>query len=218
MDTLNKQQPTGASPVTTVEVVMPAAFKNHAPDMSATALALAIQVGEKHPQIVRAVTELGKSLAVVGEKYYQVLHTLRHAKLQKKEATALLLGLGLTKGRASELNKLSSCSDEVWAKYSAKAIGFRAALALENGEVPPGEPGEGEDASEKEAPKPREKHKIHTLPKPVSKALAEALLPWLARDSTLPRPNKSDKRTEYGFTIEADGRTLYIQIFADKAD
>lgn len=207
-----------ASPDTSAQVIqLPDAFKSHDPKMSPVALALAVEVGKKHPAIVASVVELRSAITQAGEKYYTVLHALRSAKLQKKEATAVLLGLGLTKGRASELNKLSACSDEVWAKYSSKAVGFRAALALENGETD-GESSPGGTGEETEAPAKRKKHKIHSVPKPLQSYLIEFGNKWLDKDSTLPDATKSGKRTEYGFTVESNGKTLYFSIFADKAD
>jgi len=205
---------TGASPVTTapVTLVVPSAFQAHDPSLKGVALTLAINTGAKHPEIVKAAEEFKLAVGLTGEKYYHLLHALRHAKLQKKEATALLLGLGFNKGRASELNKLSSCKEEVWKKYSQKSISFRAALALENGK-PEGDKEQGN----KDKPK-KSKAKIHSLPKPLQTALAEVMMPWLDKDTTLPKATKSDKRTEYGFTLEKDGRTLYFSIFADMAD
>lgn len=205
----------GSSPAPSapVALVVPVAFEAHDPSLKGVALTLAIQTGEKHPEIVQAAVEFKASVGIAGEKYYHLLHALRHAKLQKKEATALLLGLGFNKGRASELNKLSTCKQEVWDKYSGKAISFRAALALEDGK-----PVKGPDSGNEGSKPTKKKNKIHTLPKPVQSALVGALEPWLAKDSTLPAPTKSGQRTEYGFTYEANGRTLYLQIFADLAD
>lgn len=215
MEKKNNSQ-TGASPVTPVAVVLPTAFESHDPSLKGAGLQLAIQVGTRHPEIVQSVVELKASIAQAGEKYYHVLHALRAAQLPKKEATALLLGLGFSKSRASELNKLSSVKDEVWAKYSEKSIGFKAALALENGGS--SAVGTSHSGNEGDAPTPRKKNKIHSLPKPVSAAIMEAVTPWLAKDSTLPKPMKSGKRSEYGFTVEQNGLTLYFQIFADAAE
>lgn len=195
----NTNKAATAAPTAPVEIVVPAAFKNTS--LKGASLTLAINTGVKHPEIVQAVTELAGAMQAAGEKYYHVLHTLRAAKLQKKEATALLLGLGLTKGRASELNKLSSAKEEVWKKYSEKTVGFRAALALENGKSSPvGTPG-----------KKRVVAKIHSVPKDIQTMIAESVKGWV-------KPNKDGKRTEYGFTVEQDGITLYFQIFADKKD
>jgi len=138
-------------------------------------------------------------------------------ELPKKEQNVLLYGLGFYKNRVYELAKVASAKDEIWAKYSEKTVGFKAALALENGSGEGDGEGDGEGTAGATTKK-RQKAKIHSLPKPVAEALTDALKPWLAKDSTLPKPNKSDKRTEYGFTYEANGRTLYVQIFADKAD
>lgn len=215
MATKTNDSKAGSSPAPTanVTVIVPTAFEAHDPSLKGAGLTLAIQTGEKHPEIVQAAIEFKASVGLAGEKYYHLLHALRNAKLQKKEATALLLGLGFNKGRASELNKLSTCKQEVWDKYSGKAISFRAALALEDGK-----PVKGPDSGNEGDKPSKKKAKIHALPKPVQAALVTALEPWLAKDSTLPAPTKSGNRTEYGFTYEANGRTLYLQIFADLAD
>lgn len=209
------QQKAASQAAPLAPVIVPEAFASHDPSLKGATLALAISVGAQHPAIVQAAIDFKQAYGQAGERYYTLLHTLRTAKLQKKEATAVLLGLGFNKGRASELNKLASAKDEVWAKYSAKGISFRAALALENG----GNKGDNETPGEKSVtPVKREKAKIHPLPKPMANAFSEAALLWLDKDSTLPKPNKSGKRTEYGLTVESNGVTLYFQIFADKAD
>jgi len=171
---------------------------------------MAIQLGTQHPQIVKAVTNLTTAMEQAQGRYYQVLHALRAAKLQKKENTALLLGLGFHKSRVSQLCAMASVSDDVWAKYSAKTIGFRAALELENGG--------GDDTPEVEVVDPeaengrkRARAKIYPVPKGIQTALAAAVEHW-------EKPNKGGNRTEYGLTVERDGITLYFQIFADKAD
>lgn len=209
--------PETAPTASELTIELPNAFKQHDPSLKGATLQLALQTGAKHPEIVQSVVEFRSAIATAGEKYYHILHALRAAKLPKKEATALLLGLGFNKARASELNRVSAIKDEVWQKYSEKSIGFKAALGY--GEAESDESSDvGTTGDGTAEPSKRTKAKIHSLPKPVAKALHEAMLPWLDKDSTLPRPNKSDKRTEYGFTIEKDGRTLYFQIFADKAD
>lgn len=192
------------------ELVVPVAFQAHDPSLKGASLTLAINVGAKHPEIVQAVTELRIAFNVAGEKYYHVLHALRNAKLPKKEATALLLGLGFTKGRASELNKLSACKEEVWKQYSEKSIGFRAALALEDGKVPTGE--QSDSGNEGDAPAGKKaKKKIASVPKDVQAGLVAAVQNWT-------RPLKGGARTEYGFTYEKDGVTYYFQIFTDSKE
>lgn len=210
MDT--KQQSNTASALV---VELPDAFKQHDPSLKGATLQLAVMVGSKHPQIVQAAVELRAAITAAGEKYYHIVHALRAAKLPKKEASALLYGLGFNKNRVHELNKVSSLPEEVWKKYSEKTVGFKAALAIEAGAE---EEGEGEGTAVGTAKK-RTKTKIHPLPKPLRDAITEAVAPWLAKvRDHLPDPTKGGKRTEYGFTYEANGKTLYFQIFADNVD
>jgi len=206
------KQNSPASPKVELVAVVPTAFEKHNPkDINGTRLQMAIAVGAKNPLIVSAVEGFRDKMGEAGKAYYNVVKALREAKLPKKEATLLLLGLGLAKSRASELNKLSTVKEEVWAKYHEGTIGFRAALQLEEGKVPPGKQEDGSGKTRKE------KAKIHTLPKPLQPMLVELGTVWLAKDSTLPKAMKSGNRTEYGFTYEANGQTLYFGIFADKA-
>jgi len=134
----------------------------------------------------------------------------------------LLLSLGLSKSRGSELNKISTAPDAVWNKYSTGQLGYKATFQLMTSSAGGTAAAQGEGEEEGEADeKPTKKRnvaKIHPLPKPIQKALAAAVEPWLAKNSRLPQPMKSDARTEYGFTYEANGKTLYFTIFADKAD
>lgn len=195
-DKTNSQ--TGESLANTV--VPPAAFEHHA-NLKPKALQQAIKLGEKHPEIVRAASDLRSAYHEAGTKYLNLATQLRVAKLPKKEGTLLLLGLGLTKGRTSEILSLSAVGDDVWNQYTANTVGFRAALQLENGKkVPPGEP-----------KKPREVAKVHKLPKEVASALADLL-------AKANLPMKNGKRTEYGFTYENKTAKsfVYVSLFADK--
>jgi len=216
MDKKSNDSKAGSSPAPTaaVAIVLPPAFEAHDPSLQGASLALAIQVGEKNPKIVNAAHEFKVAVGTTGEKYLKLLHALREAKLQKKEATALLLGLGFNKGRASELNKLSTAKQEVWDQYAAKGISFRAALALEDGKEPKGT---GSDSGNEGGPaKKKEKTKIHPAPKWIQLSLADVAAAWLEKEggSIL----KAGARTEYGFTYEAHNRTLYFQVFADRKE
>jgi len=190
--------------------VLPKEYESHDPSLKPATLSLAVIVGQKNPAIVEAAVAFRQVFAEAGTKYLNLATALRTAKLPKKEGTALLRALGLTKGRASELLSLSAVSDEVWAKYTANTIGFRAALQLENGpskenpaEVPPGEhPAEsgGEDSGE-EGPQPTKKLVFHELPQSVKDAINDAVAIWA-------NPVKNKKPTDYAFVL-VSGKTAF---------
>jgi len=199
----------GASPAP-LAVVLPTAFEQHDPSMKPMALQMAIQIGEKNPAIVTAAQELRTAYAATGGKYITLAKALREAKLLRKEGTLLLLGLGLTKGRASELLDLSAVGDATWAKYISAEIGFRAALKLENGpEVPPGEQSdEGETDATSGDKKKKKKVKIHDLTEQNKKA-AHAFL------TSFDRPLKNGKKTEWAYAVVIDGTKFYMALTAD---
>jgi len=211
--TLNQTAPESQSPTTAPvlsPVVVPPAFKDHDKSLSDVGLAYAIELGKKHPEIVNAVVEMKDALGKAGEKFFSVASALRSAKLVGKEASMLLYGLGFSKQRVSDMKALSSVSDEVWTKYSASQIGFRAALALEagptggtEGESEGGVEGDGDEQKPKKA-----KHKVHAMPKDAAQ--------YLNGLATLKLSMKGGQRTEYGHTVELpDGKFYYVSIFAD---
>jgi len=159
----------------------------------------ACTLGQKNPAVVMAVTDLKESLGRAGEKYFLVVCALRDAKLVGKEATLLLLALGFSKQKASDLKKASNMSDAVWAKYSAKAVGFRAALELEDG------------AKRKGNTKAKAKAKVYPFSKPVQDALAAVFTPAWHAEHYVDR-----NRTEYAGTIEIAGvGYVYLSAFVD---
>jgi len=203
--------PTAATPAVPA-LVIPPAFQSHTPGMSDVALAFAIELGEKHPTIVAAGVEFKDAYGRAGEKFYGFASALRAAKLLKKEATTLLLGLGLSKSRASEVIKVSSVSDELWAKYSAQSIGFKATLKLANG-TPEGEDSGGDGASSDGGTKPakpvKPALKIHDVSHAVKKALVEAAIVFSNN-----RPLKKGEKTEYAYAHVVDGVSYYFAVTA----
>lgn len=202
----NESQPNPAA--APVAVVVPPAFAAHDKSLNDSGLAYAVQLGEKHPAIVKAAIEFQDVYNRAGEKFFGFASALREAKLLKKEATLLLLGLGLSKSRTSEMIKLSSVSDEVWAKYSAKAVGFRAALALEDGKSSTG--GTEEDGEEGEGTTTRKNEKkaplkIHDIPEKSRVAFLDAC-------KAFSRPLKGGKPTEYALACTHDGVNFYIAL------
>jgi len=206
MKNTSQNQSAAATTASVPAVVIPAEFAPRKGMNDITLNAAAI-VASKNPAIVKAAVEFREAYGRAGEKFFGIATELRNAKLVKKEATMLLHALGFSPSRTSEMIRLSSVSDEIWAKYSAQTIGFRAALELEAG--PEEEGAEGENSTGGKKPR-KERAKIHSVPKDIA-AYLTALPPWN-------RPLKGGARTEYGFTVERDGQTFYFQIFADKAE
>jgi len=190
------------NPAETPEVaaVIPPAFEAHAPGMKPMTLQLAIQLGQKHPDIVKAVLEFREAYGRAGEKYFGMASSLRASRLPKKESTALLLGLGLSKSRVSEIIRVSAVSDAIWNQYSAKSIGFKAAMQLEAGKE------ESSDGGTKPGEKPdkpddKAKVKFYDVPPGVRAFLKSAAETW-------PRPLKNEKTTEYVFNFQENTKAV----------
>jgi len=192
-------------------VVIPVEF-SPLKGMNDLTLATAANVAAKNPNIVKAAVEFREAYSRAGEKFFGIASALRDAKLVKKEATMLMHALGFSASRTSEMIRLSSVSDEIWAKYNAQTIGFRAALQLEAGADGEGEGEDGEGDNSTGGKKTRAKIKIHAFPKAMQTLLNEVA-------KGMPKANKGGKRTEYGFNAQdQDGVTYYFSLFADKAE
>jgi len=188
-------KPTPAVHPLTVVAPVPPAFQGHAKEMSEFALQIAVKLGADHPAIVQAAVEFSEAYGRAGEKFFNMASALRAAKLQKKESTLLMLGLGFSKSRASEMLRLSSVSDEIWAQYSTKAVGFRAALALDKpkAEVPPVEPG-AENARQSNVVKAEKADFDDAAKAGLQKVFAG-----------IKRPLKNGKPTDYKLELFVDG-------------
>jgi len=191
---------------TEVAAIVPAELEHHDPKMSQAQLALAVLVARKNPQIVAEGLAFREAYNRAGERYFGMCNALRSAKLVKKEGTALLLGLGFSKSRASEVIRLSSVSDAIWAKYSAGSVGFKAALELD---APQEESSAGGTEAEGDAKKPAKAAvKIHDLPKEVHVAFTEAC-------ALIARPLKKGAKTEWAYACRTpDGVNFYLAITA----
>lgn len=202
-NTLKADKPSSPKASALLPVILPKEFAP-IPGMNQVTLAAAVNVGAKHPDIVKAAVEFREAYGRAGEKFFGIASALRAAKLVKKEATMLMHALGFSASRTSEMIKLSSVSDEIWGKYSAQSVGFRAALQLEDEANGDAETSTGGKKKERAAPA-----KIH----PLSKHALEAIN-GLTSDHC---PMVDGKRTEYSGTIElGNGAFLHVTIFSDK--
>jgi len=163
-------------------LVIPTAFIHHDPTLKPEQVQFAIELGNKFPGIVQQAEALkaetvlaAEALGRMGQKYYGTCNELRKAKLNRRESTLLLKGLGFSKSRVSEMLKVSEVSDELWAKFEGQQIGFKATLAL--ADSPSSDGGtEGEGDGEEEAKKPKKKER--RLPKEFQPDVIKALEDW----------------------------------------
>jgi len=85
----------------------------------------------------KKLQELGKNVidAVVkaGTETYQLCKYIRENSVAPKLVSHELRALGFSKGWASQVNKVSQCSDEAWSSFEARTFTFKQILALKEG-------------------------------------------------------------------------------------
>lgn len=197
-----------------VPAVLPDLLKNHCPGMSQTQLALASQLVDKCLGIVFAVADFREQYTRTGEKYFAMCAAVRQEKLSKKATTALLLGLGMSKSRTSEIIKVSSVSDAIWDKYTAGSVGFKATLQLAAPQSESSDGGTSEtETQQTETPAPRAKPvKIHDVSATVAGQLKNAMMLMGAKCL------KDGEKTEYAHAIRVGKVSFYIAITASPAN
>lgn len=93
----------------------------------------------KFPAIVLAHKKVKEQEQNLRGKWLSLCEKLREpgngVVLDAKQMTLILRGLGENKSRASEIVRVVSVDDDVWAKYKANVIGFRAVLAIARGKA-----------------------------------------------------------------------------------
>lgn len=192
---MKKNTTKNADPVAPA-VVIPPAYVNHDKTMPSDLLQYGIAVGQKHPDIVNAYTELKEVTGRMGEKYFAFATKVREAKLLKKDATALLQALGFNKNRTSEIIASTTVPDKIWNSYKAGEIGFKATLgaarAIKAGKQP----------NTKKAPPV-----IHDVTEETVKAaLREAV-------AVFNKPLKEgEERTEWVFTVTDERAQFYFAL------
>jgi len=100
------------------------------------------------PKVVAAANEVSTFEAGLRDRYFKLCVALRDTRvsaadtagaqrgLNRREVTLLLLSLGYTKQRVTEINRVVEVSDELWAKFEKKKLGFRAVLTEARGPKP----------------------------------------------------------------------------------
>lgn len=132
-----------------------------------------LQANELHakfPAIVAAYKKVKEQENNLRGKWFALCERLREpgegVTLNSKEMGLILRGLGEPKSRVSEIIKVVSVDDKVWAQYKANVVGFRAVLQLARAKP------EDIETDETTEEKPKDKPVIKSFPKPVADAIA----------------------------------------------
>lgn len=203
-----------AVPAPAPALPVPEAFKNPAADLKPDQLRFAIELGAKFPSIVNEATalkgaaaEADAALGRMGQKYYGFCSALRDAKLNRRESSILLKGLGFAKNRVYEILKVSEVDQVLWDKFANKQIGFKATLALSNGGADDASDGDEVSDGGDEAEK-KKKKKERKLPKEFQPPLiacledfGDSLKACSVKEPYVMRYENKEKRT-YVLTIQ----------------
>lgn len=179
-----------------------------------------IQAAELHakfPAIVKAYEKVKEQENNLRGKWFSLCERLREpgegVTLNSREMTLILRGLGEPKSRVSEIIKVVSVDDKVWAQYKANVVGFRAVLKLARckDEATEGETTETPE-TEGAADKPKDKPVIKTLPK----VLQDMLVQYLGANAALMEPTgKGFYEFTYATSINSHGRKFTVAIEVD---
>jgi len=138
----------------------------------------ASELHTKFPAIVAAYKKVKEQENNLRGKWFSLCEKLREpgegVTLNAREMGLILRGLGEPKSRVSEIIKVVSVDDKVWAQYKANVVGFRAVLQLARAkpeELPDSGAAEGEGDGGDE-PAPKDKPVIKAFPKAVADAVA----------------------------------------------
>lgn len=204
----------------TSKTVKPAEFVLVAPDTGLTQVqrVQAQELSDKFPQIAIAYKKVKEQENNLRGKWFSFCDLLREpsksAKLNGREMTLLLLSLGERKQRATEIIKAISVDDDVWAKYKANVIGFKAILQIARHGEAESPAGSAEAENDTETPPAPEKDKpvIKTLPKVLQDMLAE----YLGANVAIMEPTgKGYYEFSYASTVNGHGRKFTVAIEVD---
>lgn len=141
-----------------------------------------IQANELHtkfPAIVAAYKKVKEQENNLRGKWFSLCEKLREpgegVTLNSREMGLILRALGEPKSRVSEIIKVVSVDDKVWAQYKANVVGFRAVLQLARNPEPE-TPDAPEGTAEPETPA-KDKPVFRTLPAKMAeevRAIADA--------------------------------------------
>jgi len=98
--------------------------------LSETQLVQAKQLCEKHREIAELAKEVQFTEGRLKEKYVGLCHEIRKSGMNAKEFTLILRSQGFYPSRVSEIKKVCSLPEEVFAKYLAGDIGRKMAIKI----------------------------------------------------------------------------------------
>jgi len=140
-----------------------------------------IQANELHtkfPAIVLAYKKVKEQENNLRGKWFILCERLREpaqgVTLNGREMALMLRALGEPKSRVSEIIKVVSVDDKVWAQYKANVVGFRAVLQLARQKTTEEDTDNADEATEAEA-KPKDKPVVKSIPAHISQAFADLL-------------------------------------------
>lgn len=140
----------------------------------------AAELSAKFPQLEIAYKKVKQQEENLRGKWFHFCDLLREpsksAKLNGREMTLLLLSFGERKQRATEIIKVVSVDDDVWAKYKANVIGFKAVLQLaRNPNAQTSDTETDTEAGTDEGKKPKDSPVIKTIPPTYASIICNAL-------------------------------------------
>lgn len=169
--------PTGKESAVSAPVVIPEAFQAHDKDLNQQQLQFVVELGHKFPRIVEAATALRNGLTAVDKQlgeaaqlYRSLVVEVHAAKLNRRESTLLLRGLGMKANRVSEILRVAELPASEYNRYLKGEMGFKAVLALDTAK----KKGKGEEVKAG-LKKPARKVVIHDIDDATRLALTSAL-------------------------------------------
>jgi len=98
--------------------------------LTETQLVQAKQLCEKHQPIANLAKEVNLAEGQLKHSYVQLCHEIRQSGMNAKEFSLILRSQGFYASRVSEIKKVCSLPDEVFAKYLAGDIGRNMAIKI----------------------------------------------------------------------------------------
>jgi len=208
--TENRPQPSPAQAL----VVLPPAFESHDKELKQEQLQFACELGAKYPKIVTAAQALRENLrgidtalTAAGDLYRSLVTEVHAAKLNRRESTLLLRGLGMAGNRISEVLRVAELPAGDYNRYIKGEMGFKAVLALDTAKKKAG--GKDVKAGKKAAKKPR--IIIHDLGDKNAQILRDAI-------GGMSRLLKGGTTTEWAHAFVSPQGKFYVAITASPKD
>lgn len=182
--------------------MVPVAFQSHDKSLKPTELQYAVELGQKFPTIIAASEDFkagynaaGLALSAASEKWRGMVIAIHGAKLNRREASILMRGLGFIKSRVSEVLRVVESDESVFQRYIKGEMGFKAVLAIEQAKT----------AEQKVAKvqKPRKSNVIRSVSELIGKKLNLVASGWRVSEETT---------QEFAYACVKNGKRYYFAI------